>query len=264
MKKTFLYVLIIGMAIVLLSSVNANADDKNTLVSVTADYWMPGIDMEVKSSELAVIGTKVDLNDDLGLDDSESIPAIKGSIDLPFLPELLISYFNIDGSATKNITKTLTYKGQTYTAANNVSSSYEITQFEALLAFNVLNMEAGKLGLLLGAKYFEVKTTLKDNTATINQSEEVDGPVPVIGVVGDIKLPNKFRLGAMARGLSVEIDDIKAAMYDIEASLNYDFNKFFRASAGYRYFIIDAEDTKNKDEVDIKFAGPYFGITGSF
>jgi len=264
MKKTFLHVLIIGMAIVLLSSVNANADDKNTLVSITADYWMPSLDMEVKSSELAVIGSTVDLIDDLGLDDSENVPAFRGSIDLPFLPELLISYFNIDGSATKTITKNLTYKGITYTATNSVSSSYDITQAEALLAFNLLNAEAGKLGLLVGAKYFEVETTLKDNTAIVNKSEEVNGPVPVVGVIGAIKLPHKFRLEAMARGLSIEIDDVKAALYDIEASINYDFNKFLRASAGYRYFLINGEDTKNKDEVDIKFAGPYVGVTGSF
>ena len=260
MKKTFLLLLVISF--VLISNSFVFAEAANTLVSVTADYWMPSIDAEVKSSELAVIGTQIDLVDDLGIDDSQSIPALRASLDLPLFPEILVSYFAIDDSATKSITKTLVYRGITYNIADTVISSYDITHYEALLGFSIINIDAGKLALLVGAKYFEVETSLAAGGVT--QTDSVDGPVPVIGVMGNIKLPAKFRVEAIARGLSVEVDNIEAALYDIDVALNYDFNKFFRASAGYRYFMIDAEDNSTNDSVDIKFAGPYIGVTGSF
>lgn len=263
MKRSLL-VILVSIFVLTLTSTAVFADDAKSLVSVTANYWMPSIDAEVQITDLSVIGSTIDIIDDLGLDDSNSIPALNASVDLPFLPEILLSYFAIDDSATKNITKTLSYKGKSYTVADQLTSSYDITQFEALLNFNIINMDAGKLGLVIGAKYFEVKTELQDKTLNFIESESVEGPVPVVGVCGELKLPAKFKLGCLARGLSVEVSDVDAKLYDIEAALHYDFNKFFRASAGYRYFMIDAEDTKDNDSVDIKFAGPYVGITGSF
>jgi hypothetical protein len=203
------------------------ADAKDTMVSVTADYWMPTLDANIQSTDLAIIGSDIDIINDLGFDDSENIPALKASLDLPFFPELLVSYFAIDASATKDITKTLTYKGVAYNVSDNVSSSYDITQYEALLSFNVIDADAGKLGLLIGAKYFEVETELRDNTLGTTKSESVDGPVPVIGVVGAVQLPAKFRIEAIARGLSLEVQDIDAKLYDVEAAVHYDVNRFY-------------------------------------
>ncbi len=263
LKRPYFLVLVVILMLAF-SSVASFAEEVNTLVSITADYWMPGIDANIKSSELGAIGTDIDIIDDLGFDDSENIPSIKASIDLPFLPELVVSYFKIDGSASKTITKNITYKGYSYTAAGNVTSKYDITHYEAFLQFNLLNQDFGKLGFLVGAKYFEVDTELKETATGTTNTESVDGPVPIIGIAAGIKLPAKFRFEAMARGLSLEIGDIDAALYDIEAALHYDFNRFIRASVGYRYFLIDGEDTSTNDSVDIKFAGPFLGITGSF
>ena len=91
-----------------ISGVNVYAEAANTLCSLRADYWMPSLDAEVTSSDLSIVGTTVDLIDDLGLDDSENIPALTGSIDFPYLPEILFSYFSVDSSASKVITKNIT------------------------------------------------------------------------------------------------------------------------------------------------------------
>lgn len=261
MKNTFLVILIV-VGIVIFGLSNAQADEKNSLVSVSADYWMPSIDATIKSSELTTIGTQIDFVDDLGLDDSESIPAFKASIDLPLFPEILVSYFTIDSDAQKTLTRNVVYKGVTYSVSDVVNSSYDLTHYEALLGFPIINADTAKLALLIGAKYFEVETSLRTNV--VSQTDSIDGPVPVVGVMGDIKLPSNFRFEGIARGLSLEVDNVDAKLYDIEAALHYDFNRFLRASAGYRYFMIDAEDNSTNDSVDIKFTGPYVGVTGSF
>jgi outer membrane protein len=260
-KNTFLVTLIV-LGIILLGISNAHADDKNTLISIEADYWMPSVDAEIKSSELSLLGTQIDLIDDLGLDDSDSIPALKGSIDLPLFPEILVSYFQIESDSTKTLTKNFNFGGITYSVSDVVKSSYDITQYEALIAFALINADSFKIAPLIGAKYFEVEASLTSTAG--NSTEKVDGPVPVIGALAEINLPSKFRLTGIARGLQVELDDLEAKLYDIEAAVNYDFNRFLRAQAGYRYFLIDAEDNSTSDSVDIKFAGPFIGVTGSF
>jgi len=261
-KNTFLITLIV-IGIVSLGVSTAQADEKNTLVSISADYWMPSIDANIKSSELALIGTDINIIDDLGFDDSESIPAFKASIDLPLFPEILVSYFAIDSEATKQISKNIDFMGVTYSALDTVKSSYDITHYEALLGFPIINADIAKIELLVGAKYFEVESSITSSLG-VTKTETVDGPVPVVGAMLELNLPSKFRFSGVARGLQVEIDNVDAKLYDIDASINYDFNRFFRASAGYRYFLLDAEDTSTNDSVDIKFAGPYVGVTGSF
>ena len=261
MKNTFLVVLI-ALCMLTLGLSNVQADEKNTLISITADYWMPNVDATIKSSELAVIGTNIDIVEDLGLDDSESVPAFKATVDLPLFPEILLSYFTIDSNAQKTLTKNVVYKGTTYSISNLVNSSYDITHYEALLGFPLINADVAKIEVLIGAKYFEVETSL--TTSGITQTDSIDGPVPVVGLMGDINLPSKFRFAGIARGLALEVDDVDAKLYDIEAAIHYDFNRFLRASAGYRYFMIDAEDNSTNDSVDIKFTGPFIGMTGSF
>ncbi len=263
MKNTSLLILLV-IGIIAISTINVYAEAANTLISVKADYWMPSVDAEVKSSELSLVGTQIDLVDDLGLDDSESIPALTASIDLPLFPEILVGYFTVDSSASKIINKQIVYKGTTYNMSANVISSYDITHFEALLNFGLLKSETADLGLLVGAKYFEIETTL--TSAGITQTESVEGPVPVLGVKGGVGLPGKFRVEGIGRGIVLEVGDVDASLFDIDLGVHYDVNKFLRASVGYRYFSIDAEDTSNNvsDKAEIKFAGPYIGITGSF
>jgi len=264
LKNTSLLIIFL-IGIMAISSANVYAEAANTLVSIRADYWMPSLDAEVMSSELSLVGTQVDLVDDLGLDDSENIPALTASIDLPLFPEILVGYFAVDSSATKEITRDIVYKGVTYTGlVDTVASSYDITHFEALLNFGLIKTEMADLGLLVGAKYFEIETTLSNGVAT--QTESVEGPVPVVGVKGGVGLPGKFRIEGIGRGMVLEVGDVDASLFDIDLGVHYDLNKFLRASVGYRYFAIDAEDTSNNvtDKAEIKFAGPYIGVTGSF
>ena len=230
MKKTSL-ILTLVIGVIAIFCMNANAEAENTLISLRADYWMPGLDAEVMSSELSLVGTQVDLVDDLGLDDSETIPAITGSIDLPLFPEILVGYFAVDSSASKVITKQIVYKGTTYAVSSNVSSSYDITHFEALLNFGLLKSEAADLGLLVGAKSFEIETTL--TSAGVTQSESVEGPVPVIGVKGGIGLPGKFRVEGIGRGLVLEVGDVDASIFDIDLGVHY---RLFGAGR-YLYFV---------------------------
>ena len=265
MKNTSLLIIFL-IGIMAISSANVYAEAANTLVSIRADYWMPSLDAEVMSSELSLVGTQVDLVDDLGLDDSENIPALTGSIDLPLFPEILVGYFAVDSSASKLISKVINYKGVSYAASTTVSSSYEITHFEALLNFGLIKTEMADLGLLVGAKYFEIETTLTNTVSGVTQTESVEGPVPVLGVKGGVGLPGKFRIEGIGRGMVLEVGDVDASLFDIDLGVHYDLNKFLRASVGYRYFAIDAEDTSNNvtDKAEIKFAGPYIGVTGSF
>ena len=158
---------------------------------------------------------------------------------MPLFPELIFSYFTIDAQSTKTLTQTFAYKGQTYTAGANVTSKYDLKQYEAMLGFPLFKAEAGEFSFLLGGKFFEIDSSIKDNGTGITESESLSGPLPVLGAKAEVMLPAKFKFGAVVRGLKLKISDVDTSLYDIGAVLHYDFNRLLRASVGYRYFLID-------------------------
>ncbi|MFH1093627.1 MAG: hypothetical protein V1739_05670 [Candidatus Omnitrophota bacterium] len=261
MKNIFLKISI-GIFVVSFLVSNAYAESKNNLFCVTGEYWTASLTSDIKITDLGVIGTELDFIDDLGLDDSENITTLSGAIDLPFLPRIVVSYFDLSVDGSKNVTRTFNYKGKTYSVGTNLTSSLDVSCLEGYMEFMLLKQDFGELGVLLGARLFSVETQLTDNTTGITDSESVEGPVPIVGAQAEIQLPAKFRIGGILKGFSINYDSSEFKMYDIAAALHYDFNRFMRASAGYRYFLIDGKDDQNSAEV--KFTGPYIGLTGSF
>jgi len=240
------------------------AADANSRVSAGVDIWISTLAAEATVSSDSVTGTNVDLIDDLGLDDSVSPSALGLSVNLPFLPELNLSYLALDGQATKTITKPFVVNGATYGAGDNVTSSYDFTEYEANFGFGIIKRETLSLSFLLGAKYFEIQTAIKDNTTGVSFDQTVNFGIPVVGMKAEVGLPAKFKIGAGARGMTLDTGDVNATVLNLDGAVHFDMNKFVRLSIGYRYELIDCEMAKEKDSVDINFAGPFAGITASF
>ena len=64
--------------------------------------------------------------------------------------------------------------------------------------------------------------------------------------------------------MTLDTGDVNATVLNLDGAVHFDMNKFVRLSIGYRYELIDCEMAKEKDSVDINFAGPFAGITASF
>ncbi len=125
----------------------------------------------------------------------------------------------------------------------------------------LLKEDLVEIGFLFGAKYAQIDTELKDSVyGTL--SESVEGPVPIIGVQAEVKLSKGFGVGAIAKGIKINVGAIDFTLLDLQGALNYDLNRFLRASAGYRYMLVDGTDGDNSAKVT--YTGPFVGITGSF
>ena len=245
-----------------MSAPKVSAKEYNNFMAVEVSYWLPSSDADVRATELSVLGTNIDVENDLGIDDSPAVTSISASFNLVRFNRFVFSFLSIEADGNKDITRDITFKGRTYSVGENVSSSYEFKHYEGYYEFIPFKQDAAELGVLVGVKYIEIDSQLTSNTSTISESASVKGPLPIVGVQGEIRLPYKFQLSGVGKGFIINYSDSDFKLIDIVTALNYDINNFLRATVGYRYFLIDAEDGDNK--ADIEFTGPVVGLTGSF
>ena len=92
-----------------------------------AGTWQQGYSGDVTSGLAAV-----DVEDDLGLDDDEQNVVLYAALEhpVPGLPNIRAQYMSMDTSGANVLDRTIEFNGQSFTIADSVDTSVELTQAE--------------------------------------------------------------------------------------------------------------------------------------
>jgi len=253
MKKTYLKLVFI-LAVLLIPASSSAFE-----VGARGYYWFPSLDGNVEVDKASIVGTSIDLDKDLGIDD-ESYPTIEAFIEAD-KHHFSLAYTSIEYSGTKTLTRSIVFNGKTYSASALVNSLIEYRQIDFAYQYDFLNLENILAGFSLGGvfqvKYLDGKVSLK--TTGIDEKEEFTLPVPMIGLnlhVGLLADILEGRIRGTAIGYSGNM------IYEIAGDVSYTPFPFLDIHGGYKIFVIDI------DEEDIVFdyglSGPYIALTLSF
>ena len=222
-------------------------------------YWIADLDAEAKAVE-SNLGAKFDFKSDLGMQD-EDFP--EGRIIWHTGPnsKLRLAYTQVDYSGDKEVTRTIEFEGQSYTAGTRVKSGLEIQYLRLGWIWQFIDIADGaiKLGPVIEAKGIIADVSLDAPTLNINESEEFLGGLPTAGIALDINPTKKINLFG-------EISGFHAGDYgyffDAEAGLKVMPFKNLSIVAGYRIIDINAED--DPDFLEMQIEGPFVGGTLRF
>ena len=99
-------------------------------------------------------------------------------------------------------------------------------------------------------------------TYTVASDEEI--PIPMIGVRGDLLLPQGFRVGAEVSGVSADVDDIDGTFLDMDVQVGWApmDQDWVEVLIGYRAISFDFSGELDDASVDadIDFDGFYWGV----
>lgn len=222
-------------------------------------YWAPGLSGNLKVDGNGLVGTTVDLEDDLGMG-SESYPVIEGFVGLGN-HHLSLSHYSADYDGSKTLTKNITFNGTTFAANTLVNSNLKYDVYDIMYQYDLLDLEnflaGGSLGLVGKVKLFDGSASIQ----SAGQSTNIDfsAPIPLIGLNLHVGLLADI---LEARLLVTGIGYSGNSMYDCQADLSFTFFPFVDIHGGYRLFNLnfDVDDT----EADYKTSGPYVAVTISF
>ena len=253
MKKTYLALSLLLVAFFLPASLSAFE------LGARGYYWFPSLDGNVKVDETSIIGTTIDFEKDLGIED-ENYPSIE-----VFLGggrhHLALAYTDIDYSGKKTLTKQIIFNGEIYSATSLVESSIEYRVMDLYYQYDFLNLEnvgAGfSLGVVFQIKYFDGEVGLK--TTGIDEKEDFTLPIPMIGLnlhIGMLANILEARLRGTAIGYAGN------TIYELMADISWTPLPFLDIHGGYKTFVIDIDE----DDVifDYDMSGPFVALTISF
>jgi len=253
MKKIYMTLSFIFMVLLIPASSSAFE------VGARGYYWFPSLDGNVTVDQAGIVGTSIDFDKDLGIDD-ESYPMVEAFIGAG-KHHFSLAYTNIEYSGTKTLTKSIVFNGKTYSASALVSSSIEYRQLDFSYQYDLLNLENVLAGFSLGGvfqvTYLDGKVNLK--TTGIDEKEEFTLPIPMIGLNLHIGLLADI-LEARIRGTAIGYSG--NMIYEIAGDVSYTPFPLIDIHGGYKTFVIDI------DEDDLVFdygiSGPYIALTLGF
>ena len=231
--------------------------------SIGGGYFGASVDGQVDTISPGVT-TEFDFEENGGQDDSDS--AIYAVAQAGLAPlELRLSAFQYENSGTGS------FSGEFFDStfsSGTVESEFTFGAYQALLVFDLVNVERFRIGALAGASALDLEISLDEvGGAAATESAEEVVPVPLVGARFDLKVIGGLRIGATGSFFPLdEIDDFEIDCYDVEAGAHLELLPKFEIFAIYRRIVIDAEGEIDDVDaaVDLQLRGPVFGVALTF
>lgn len=222
-------------------------------------YWFPSLDGTVKVDEAGVIGTTVNFDEDLGIED-ENFPCAEVFIDAG-KHHFSLAYTDIDYSGRKTLSRSIVFDGKTYTVNSLVTSSIEYQMIDFHYQYDFLDFQDTPAGASLGGvfhvKYLDGEVALK--TTGLDEKEDFAVPIPMVGLNLHLGILKNI-LEARVRGTAMSYSG--NTIFEIMADISWNPFPFIGLHGGYRVFSVDIDE----DDVvfDYDMSGPYAALTISF
>jgi len=230
-------------------------------LGVRGYYWFPSLSGDLRVDDEDIVGTKLDLEKDLGMED-ESYPILEvfGGLGNHHIS---LSYFRADYDGTTTLTSSITFNGRTYLAGSRIRSNLDYDLFDLQYRYTLVDLEnvlAGfSLGIVARVEVFDSDVSIESLDFNVKESESFLAPIPSLGL--------HFHIGLLSdilecRILATGIGYSKGYLFDGQADISFTPFPFLDIHGGYRAFVVDV------DEDDFEFAyrtlGPYVALTVGF
>ena len=208
------------------------------------------------SYEPVTANDELDLERDANYDDETRFTG-RLKIDMPlFLPNiyLMATPMEFDGTGSK----TVDFKFGDYIFDADVPfyskitlDHYDVGFYYGIPFIETLSAKTVNIDIGLNVRIYDFEVEIKQDTTSIEESEDFTLPVPMAYLALQIKPVDKLAIEAEARGISYSGNQIYSLIGRVKFNI---FGPVF-AAAGYRYdkLKFDEEDV----EVDFDFSGPF-------
>lgn len=215
--------------------------------------YRPSLTGEAQKASADRDGTVVDLTDDLGLADKRTFDG-RGAIQFKPGWKLRGSFTPIDYRGDVELDRSFDYGDTRYARFDRVVSTIKGNYYSADLEWDFLKGPYGYLGLIVGAKVFDVDANVLDVSINAREVDTVLAPIPMLGLSTRVyagRLSFEGELAGMSAGS-------RGSAIEAEGSMRLHLSDRLAAMGGYRYLSLDGRD--GRDQVKLKLGGWQFGV----
>lgn len=228
-------------------------------VEFAYSFWTPERDIIVASESLGIIGTRIDVVEDLGFE-KETFGDFRVVLRPSRKFKFRVGYTPIKYEAESVLNRTIVFNGQRYDVGLPVNSLLDWKAWRFGLQYDFIYRERGFLGFIAEVKYTDVRVELGSPITTEFTSVKV--PIPTVGLAGRVYAAKNLALNGEITGLKLAYDDNEGTYLDYDFNATFNFTRNVGAQAGYRSLTV--EYIVDSDVGDLNLKGFYFGGTVRF
>jgi hypothetical protein len=225
-------------------------------VEIAGAWWKPNLFGSVSSDRLNLIGSKIDLVDDLGFG-AARFRDVRVTVRGGRAHKIRFQYTPLEYAASGELARQVTFAGHVFDVALPIDSKLGWKVWRIGYEWDFLYKPRGFVGVLFEARKTELTAAL--TSLAVTGEVAAQAPLPSIGVVARVyPLPDlalHFELG----GLKVPPirDRYEGSYSDMEISATVNVTNNLGVTAGWRR--LDTNIRIERDFGDLKFQGIWFG-----
>jgi hypothetical protein len=217
------------------------------------------------NSSTGARGTQLSFEDDLGFDDSKTMPAFLASVRLGERWKIEFEYLSLSRDSSRAINRTINWGDRTYAIGTVVSSDFDSDIYRLSAGYSFIKDGQKELGVTLGFHVTDFSLGLAATGVGAQRGDAV-APLPTIGLYGAYAFDSKWLLSGRLDYFSLNYGDYDGSLVNVSAGVDYRFTRNFGIGVAYRYIDYDVTVTKSKFNggVEYKFSGPVVYVNTSF
>jgi hypothetical protein len=244
------------------AGLSSRATGENYHVEISGSLWNPAPAIFLTSESLeGVAGSRIDFEEDLGIE-RKWFKQLKVVLRPSEKSKFRFEYTPIKYEAESVLTRSIVFNGLRYDVSLPVETELTWRAFRFGYEYDFFYRDRGFVGLVLEAKYTDVKAQL---TNALNEEfVHARAPIPAIGVIGrGYVVPNVAITGEFTFFKIPDIsEDYGGNFYDFDLYGTVNFSENFGAQLGYRSF--DVSYIAETDNGELRLRGLYFGGVARF
>lgn len=216
------------------------------------------------------IGTTINLEDDLNLDDRKATPYFALSWRMSGKHFLELEQFNLTRSGDQTLSAEIEFGDEVFQIGALVNSFFDTKVTRISYAYKIYDTERSVVALSAGIHRTEFATGITELTAQFSADHaafaEVTAPLPVIGAAAAWKFNEQWSVTGRAQIFRLTIAEYSGRLDHISMHLDYDPFKYVGFGVGYDLFSIklDIEREQWQGSVRYRFNGPMLYMKGHF
>jgi hypothetical protein len=209
------------------------------------------------------IGTTLNFEDDLGLDESNTVYRFDGHYRFAARHRIEFSYFDLtrDGKVITGFP--ILVDDTFFPPGSRLRTDLDYQVYKLAYAYSVWQTDTIDVSLSGGLYSFELGLSMR---AAGGEREDDDNfhTFPMFGLHGEYRMSKRLFLASSFEYFIIDENDFEGELTDALISLEYRLFKHAGLGVGYNRVTVFAEDSNSDDKLDYKYDGILAYLTVSF
>ena len=217
-----------------------------------------------------LIGTSIDLEDDLDLPEDKSASYLSFSWRMSGRHFLEMEQFTFKRSGAATLTGEIEFGDNVFEFGALVNSYFDTRVTRISYAYVIHDSNKFALGLSAGLHITKLNTGIRDIASPFSNQDvafaAVTAPLPVIGMTAGWRISEKLFMYGRVQIFRLSIDDYAGKLDHASVKLEYDAFKHVGVGVGYDLFDLNLDIDRRlwNGNINFRFHGPILYLKGYF